>query len=64
MLDGWCVGYDVVYGFRVDRIFDIYMKCLIVGFFYSVFKCLVNIDMFVNVGDFRFIDCSVVDVLL
>lgn len=64
MLDGWRAGYDVVYGLRVDRASDTYMKRSTAGLFYSVFKRLANIDMPANAGDFRLIDRSVIDALL
>lgn len=64
MLTGWRAGYDVVYGVRVDRTSDTYMKRSTAGLFYGVFKRLANIDMPANAGDFRLIDRSVIDALL
>lgn len=64
MIDGWRAGYDVVYGVRVDRSSDTFMKRSTAGMFYRLFNGLANIDMPANAGDFRLIDRQVVDGLL
>lgn len=64
MIDGWRAGFDVVYGMRVDRTSDTFLKRSTAGLFYRLFNRLANIDMPENAGDFRLIDRAVIDALL
>ena len=64
MIEGWRSGYDVVYGMRVDRSSDTFLKRSTAGMFYKLFNRLAHIDMPANAGDFRLIDRAVIDALL
>jgi len=56
-------GYEIVYAQRERRIGESYFKRITAFLFYRVMKILTNIDMPVDVGDFRLIDRKVVDAL-
>ncbi|EFO33500.1 putative Bactoprenol glucosyl transferase-like protein from prophage CPS-53 [Roseibium sp. TrichSKD4] len=63
MIEGWRSGYDVVYGMRVDRSSDTFLKRSTAGLFYKLFNRLAHIDMPANAGDFRLIDRAVIEAL-
>lgn len=63
MVEGWRSGYDVVYGMRVDRSSDTFLKRSTAGLFYKLFNRLAHINMPANAGDFRLIDRAVIEAL-
>jgi polyisoprenyl-phosphate glycosyltransferase len=60
-LDKWREGYDVVYGVREKREGETAFKLLTASLFYRALKRLTNIDIPVDVGDFRLMSRRVVD---
>ncbi len=60
----WREGFEVVYGQRVSRKEDTFLKRVTAGWFYSVMHRLAGIDMPANAGDFRLLDRRVVDALI
>jgi glycosyltransferase involved in cell wall biosynthesis len=52
----WREGYEVVYGVRVDRSTDTFFKRASAGIFYRVLRRLTDVDIPLDVGDFRLID--------
>lgn len=63
-LEKWGEGYDVVYGVREKREGETAFKLLTASLFYRVLKRLTNIDIPVDVGDFRLMSRKVVDKFL
>ncbi len=63
-IEKWRAGYDVVYGIRVDRAGDTFMKRLSARWFYRIFNVLTRTPIPQNVGDFRLMDRRVVDAVL
>ncbi|HWA01665.1 MAG TPA: glycosyltransferase family 2 protein [Caulobacterales bacterium] len=59
----WREGYDVVYGVRVDRRSDTFLKRFMAGTYYKVLGALTDTPMPPNVGDFRLIDRRVAEAL-
>jgi glycosyltransferase involved in cell wall biosynthesis len=59
----WREGYKVVYGRRMDRASDSWMKRSTAGAFYRLFNSMSQTDIPPNAGDFRLIDRAVVDAL-
>ncbi|HVY85946.1 MAG TPA: glycosyltransferase family 2 protein [Caulobacterales bacterium] len=59
----WREGYDVVYGVRVDRSSDTFLKRFMAAAYYRVFGALTETPMPPNVGDFRLIDRRVAEAL-
>jgi len=55
MIEKWRDGYDVVYGVRRQRAGDSRMKRATAAIFYRILKWFTNIDIPVDVGDFRLI---------
>lgn len=53
MVAKWREGYDVVYGERLDREGETYLKLLTARVFYRVLASMVRIEIPTNVGDFR-----------
>lgn len=64
-VDTWLKGeHDTVYGIRVDRSKDTWLKRLTAGAFYKVFNILSSdTKLPENVGDFRLIDRKVVNAM-
>ena len=60
----WREGYDVVYGVRADRSTDTWMKRKTAQLFYRVLRRLTDVDIPVDVGDFRLIDRRALTALL
>ena len=59
----WEAGYDVVYGIRVDRMSDTFLKRLSATMFYRVFNRVSDLPIPMSAGDFRLMDRKVVDAL-
>lgn len=57
----WEEGYDVVYGLRVDRSRDTFLKRLTSQGFYAVFNRLSPVELPPDAGDFRLLDREVVE---
>lgn len=57
----WQKGFDVVYGIRERREGDSKMKLLTAALFYRLLKVFAQIDIPVDVGDFRLMSRRVVD---
>lgn len=57
----WREGYDVVYGKRVDRTSDSFLKRETAGKFYSLFNKISGVKIPENTGDFRLMDRRVVE---
>jgi len=55
MVEKWQEGYDVVYGVRKRRIGESKLKLLTASVFYRLLRSFTNIDIPVDVGDFRLI---------
>jgi glycosyltransferase involved in cell wall biosynthesis len=64
MAQRWREGYEVVYGVRADRSSDSWFKRTTAGVFYRVLRKLTNVDIPVDVGDFRLIDRRVLEAVL
>jgi dolichol-phosphate mannosyltransferase len=63
MLQRWREGFDVVFGQRISRQSDTFMKRATAYLFYWIVRRLSNVDIPQNVGDFRLMDRKVVDAL-
>ena len=63
MLDKWREGYEVVYGRRITRKGESAFKKLTSTLFYRFLKGVTEVDIPVDVGDFRLIDRKVRDAL-
>ncbi len=63
MIDRWKEGYDVVYGKRLKRKGETIFKKLTAAAFYRFLKKMTDVDIPVDVGDFRLIDRSVCDAM-
>jgi dolichol-phosphate mannosyltransferase len=59
MISKWKEGYDVVYGKRMKRKGETIFKKLTASAFYRFLKKMTDVDIPVDVGDFRLIDRSV-----
>ncbi|MEM9668382.1 MAG: glycosyltransferase family 2 protein [Pseudomonadota bacterium] len=57
----WREGYDVIYGERISRKDDTFLKRFTAGWFYKVFNRISRTRIPENVGDFRLIDRRVVE---
>jgi len=55
MVEKWQEGYDVVYGVRKRRVGESKLKLLTASVFYRLLRSFTNIDIPVDVGDFRLI---------
>jgi glycosyltransferase involved in cell wall biosynthesis len=62
-LKHWREGYDVVYGVRVSRRSDRFLKRQSASWFYAVYNRLSPLPIPVNAGDFRLFDRRVADVI-
>lgn len=63
MVERWSAGAPVVLAMREDRSSDSWLKRTSAEAFYSVHNRLAHVEMPRNVGDFRLMDRSVVDVV-
>lgn len=63
MIDKWREGYEVVLGRRISRSSDTWIKRSSANLFYRVHNKIASPKIPENVGDFRLMDRSVVDVL-
>jgi polyisoprenyl-phosphate glycosyltransferase len=63
MIEKWRVGYDVVYGVRVDRRADGAVKRWTAKLFYRFYNRISNVPIPRDTGDFRLIDRKVVEAL-
>lgn len=63
MIERWRQGYDVVYGKRIKRKGETIFKKMTAAFFYRFLKKMTDVDIPVDVGDFRLIDRSVCDAM-
>ncbi|MEW5945717.1 MAG: glycosyltransferase family 2 protein [bacterium] len=61
MLKGYCEGYDVVYGQRVERAGETFFKLFTANFFYWLMKKFLLPGLPVNAGDFRLISREVLE---
>jgi len=59
----WEEGYEVVYGVREKREGEGMMKLLTASLFYRLLKAMINIDIPVDVGDFRLMSRRAADKL-
>ena len=64
MLERWRDGYQVVYGLRARRAGETLFKRWTARVFYRLINILSEIEIPLDVGDFRLLDRKVVDVLL
>lgn len=62
-LQRWAEGYDMVYGMRLDRESEHYLKRQVTHGFYWLMRTITKIDMPKNAGDFRLLDRKVVAAL-
>lgn len=62
-LNHWAEGYDMVYGARIDRENETWLKRQFAHLFYWMMKKMTKIDMPNNAGDFRLMDKKIVDAL-
>ena len=63
MLEKWREGYEVVYGVRIARKGESAFKKLTSKIFYRILRSLTEVNIPVDVGDFRLIDRKVRDAL-
>jgi len=63
MMQKWRQGYDVVYGKRMRRKGETFFKKLTSTLYYRVLRSMTNVDIPVDVGDFRLIDRKVCNAL-
>jgi glycosyltransferase involved in cell wall biosynthesis len=64
MIQQWKAGYEVVYGHRVRRDGESVAKRFSARLYYRILYRLTDVDIPVDVGDFRLIDAKVRDALL
>jgi glycosyltransferase involved in cell wall biosynthesis len=63
MIDKWKEGYEVVYGLRIKRKGETLFKKITAKIYYRILDKLTDVDIPVDVGDFRLIDRKVCDAL-
>ena len=63
MIRKWQEGYDVVFGKRIKRQGETFLKKLTAKVFYRFLKSMTEVDIPVDAGDFRLIDRKVCDAL-
>lgn len=63
MIDKWKEGYEVVYGLRIKRKGETFFKKVTAKIYYRILNKLTDVDIPVDVGDFRLIDRKVCDAL-
>jgi dolichol-phosphate mannosyltransferase len=61
MVDKWRAGYDVVFGVRSQRDGESAMKLLTASLFYRLLRKVTNIEIPVDVGDFRLMSRRALD---
>jgi dolichol-phosphate mannosyltransferase len=59
MIEKWKQGYEVVYGKRIKREGESFLKKFTAKTYYRILKSMTSIDVPVDVGDFRLIDKKV-----
>lgn len=59
----WCEGYDVVYVVWSECEGELVFKIVIVCVFYCLFNKMLEVDIFLDIGDFCLMSCCVVDIL-
>ena len=64
MIQEWKAGYEVVYGHRTRREGETVGKRLTARLYYRLLRRLTDVDIPVDVGDFRLIDAKVRDALM
>lgn len=64
MIQEWKAGYEVVYGHRTRREGESVGKRLTARLYYRLLRRLTDVDIPVDVGDFRLIDAKVRDALM
>ena len=62
-LQEWSQGYDMVYGVRVDRENESYLKRQFARLFYWLMRKITSIEIPKNAGDFRLLDKQIVTAL-
>lgn len=63
-LEEWRGGYDVVYGLRVDRRGEPWLKIVAAKWFYRILNYLSDVEIPENAGDFRLLSRRAVDALV
>lgn len=63
MFERWKEGYDVVYGKRIIRKGETLFKKITASIFYRTLNAMTDVEIPVDVGDFRLIDRKVCDAL-
>ena len=61
MIDKWKEGYDIVYGVREERDGETWFKRTTAAWFYRLLRKLTDLDLPVDVGDFRLVDRQALD---
>ncbi len=64
MIRRWKDGYDVVYGRRISREGERWSKKLTARLYYRLLRRMTDVEIPVDVGDFRLIDARVRDALM
>ncbi len=64
MIEKWREGFEVVYGHRIRREGETVQKRLTAKLYYRFLRRMTDVDIPVDVGDFRLIDAKVRDALL
>ena len=64
MILKWKEGYEVVYGKRIKREGESFVKKVTAKAFYRLLKSITNIEIPLDTGDFRLIDRNVCDALI
>lgn len=64
MIENWQNGYEIVYGRRIRREGESWLKKISARCFYRILHKITKVDIPVDVGDFRLIDARVRDALL
>lgn len=63
LVEKWRAGFEVVYAVREQRAGETWLKKLLAGLFYRIFRKLVDFEAPLNAGDFRLVDRKVVAAL-
>ena len=63
MIRLWQDGYDVVYGLRINRQGETFLKKWTAKYFYRIMNLLSDISIPLDTGDFRLIDRQIVEAL-
>ena len=61
LVERWREGYDIVYGIREDRNDDSWFKRTTARWFYGLLGRVAQVDVPMNVGDFRLVDRKAVE---